>query len=93
MNKNEASKILTESLVKYRELSYHQLRQQIDRVETEEVVGPSGTWYYLEFQILWDGKPDGDIRVMGSIDDGGLRAFGLFTDSFIKGPSGEFVGE
>jgi hypothetical protein len=31
--------------------------------------------------------------VLGSIDDGGWRAFAPLTRSFIKSPDGTFVGE
>ena len=43
--------------------------------------------------VIWDDEPGGNVRVMVSIDDGGLRAFVPMTESFIKSPSGEFVGE
>ena len=42
---------------------------------------------------LLDAKPDNNIRVSVSIDDGGLRAFFPMTDDFIMSPSGAFVGE
>ena len=60
---------------------------------TGERTGPSGKWYQIEIQAFWDGKPDGDIRVMGSIDDGGWRAYFPLCEDFIKSPSNEFVGE
>lgn len=36
---------------------------------------------------------DGAIRVIGSIDDGGWRAFRPLSDDFIRAPDGTFVGE
>jgi hypothetical protein len=53
----------------------------------------SGTWYQGEVQVMWDDKPDGAIRVMASIDDGGCRAFVPLTDDFILAPDGTFVDE
>ncbi len=37
-------------------------------------------------QVIWDGKPNDDIRVMGLIDDGGWRAFIPLSEDFITGP-------
>ena len=39
------------------------------------------------------GRPGGNVRVIGSIDDGGWRAFVPLSDSFIKAADGRFVGE
>ena len=58
-----------------------------------EVEAESGTWYQGGIQVFWDDKPDGAIRVMASIDDGGWRAFVPLTDDFILAPDGTFVGE
>ena len=63
------------------------------QTETREVVVASGTRYQLEIQFFWDDKTDGNVRVLGSIDDGGIRAFLPATDSFILTPEGRFVGE
>jgi hypothetical protein len=48
-----------------------------------EVTGCSGTAFQIEIQILWDGKPNGDVRVLGAIDDGGWRAFLPLTSDLI----------
>jgi hypothetical protein len=41
--------------------------------------------YQIEIQVFWDNKPNGDIRVMGAIDDGGLRAcVPLCSDLLVK---------
>ena len=61
--------------------------------DTKEVTGHSGTVYQLEFQAVWDGKKDGNLRIIGAIDDGGLRAFIRLTEDFILTPDGSFVGE
>lgn len=43
-----------------------------------------------EVQAFWDDEPDGAIRVMASIDDGGWRAFVPLTEDFILAPDGTF---
>jgi hypothetical protein len=58
-----------------------------------ELAGSSGAQYQLEITFHWDGPKGGDIRVIGSIDDGGWRAFLPLTRSFIKSADGSFVGE
>ena len=41
---------------------------------------------------MWDDPARGNIRVMGSVDDGRWRAFMPLNRSFIKAPDGTFVG-
>jgi hypothetical protein len=47
-------------------------------------VGKSGAEYQIEIQVFWDDRINGDLRVIGSIDDGKLRAFFPLTLDFIK---------
>jgi hypothetical protein len=93
MDKKEAQKLLTEELGAYRRRSYADLAASIGEVRSGEIAGPAGREYQTEVNVLWDDRPGGNIRVIGSIDDGGLRAFAPLTDSFIKAPDGSFVGE
>jgi hypothetical protein len=93
MNTTEAQRILKERLAKLRALSYAELVSRVDSVFTEEVVRDSERSWQLEFEVVWDDQPSGNIRVVGLVDDGGLRAFVPLTETFIKAPSGEFVGE
>ena len=93
MNSNVARSILLQHLERYREYSYENLRQLVGSVETEEISEPGGVRYQSEFQFFWDGQPNGNIRVIGSNDGGGWRAFAPLSDDFIKSPNGEFAGE
>jgi hypothetical protein len=93
MDTGEARRVLSEKLALYRPLSYSELVGRIDTIETVEISRSEGLPWQLEFQFFWDTDPGGNVRVGGSIDDGGLRAFFPVSDSFIKSPSGEFVGE
>jgi hypothetical protein len=66
----------------------------LDAVETRDVAGASGTEYQIEVQGFWDrARRPGNLRVMVSVDDGGLRAFAPLTTDFIMAPDGSFVGE
>lgn len=93
MDKTEAKKILTEQLERYRKRSHSELTQLIDQPETFTVMGESGTKYQIEIQAFWDHKPGGDLRVIGSIDDGGWHALSPLNDDFIMRNDGSFVGE
>jgi hypothetical protein len=93
MDKKEAQALLTEELGAYRRRSYADLATSIGEVRSGEIASPAGREYQTEVNVLWDDRPGGSIRVIASIDDGGLRAFAPLTDSFIKAPDGSFVGE
>jgi hypothetical protein len=87
MNSNEARLLLEGQLDKYRAWSYDQLAAIVDGPkQVLQVAGADGAIYQIEVRAYWDGKPDGDLRVTGCIDDGGWRAFVPLTSSFIKEP-------
>jgi hypothetical protein len=52
-----------------------------------------GGKYQIELQAFWDDQPDGNIRVLGSIDDGGMQSIFPLSSDFIVSPDGQFVGE
>ena len=93
MNKDEAKSVLAKSLVEYAAKSYNELQYLLDTQDTSEVSAESCKKYQLEFQAVWDDKKDGNLRVIGSIDDGGIKAFVPITYDFIITPGGEFVGD
>lgn len=73
MNREEALAVLNTKLDEYRKMSYVDLVTKIGHEEVVEVTGASGTEYQIEIHVTWDHKPDGDVRVMGTIDDGTFR--------------------
>jgi hypothetical protein len=93
MNIEEARALLATEISAWRSRSYADLVGQMKEPSAFEVEGASGTTYQLEIEVLWDDKRGGNIRVIGSIDDGGWRAFSLLSDDFIMAPDGSFVGE
>ena len=95
MNKPEAKALLTKQLSEWRLLPYDDLASRIGGESiTGEVHGESDQIYQFEIQVFWDDKPNGDIRVIGAIDDAGFRAFfSPLTDDFIMAQDGSFVDE
>jgi len=94
MDENEARGLVQAELADLRRASYAQLVERLlDKQETFERLGATGARYAVEIQAMWDGKPQGNLRVMASIDDGGLRSFVPLSDDFIRAPDGSFVGE
>jgi hypothetical protein len=93
MDKEKARAVLAEALRPYRAKSYAALRDLIGQVDVYQIANPDGSDFQIEIEAFWGDKPDGDIRVMGGVDDGGWRAFLPLIDDFIMAPDGSFVGE
>jgi hypothetical protein len=94
MDRARAEEILSAVLDEYRLMSYAELTQLIRSGPAVELVTtPGGDQYQIELQVFWDDSTGGNVRVLGSIDDGGLRALFTLTDDFIMNSSGELVGE
>jgi hypothetical protein len=94
MDKIEAKAILQREMEKYRSRSFKSLLELLDNLEAYSVSVPSGAFYQIEVQAMWDSKPGGNLRVMAAIDDGGFfSAFAPLTDSFIRSPAGDFQEE
>jgi hypothetical protein len=85
----EAKGVLRAEVIKLRPSGYEGLVKRLgDRKEVIEVVGLSGTAYHVELEGFWDDDEHRSLRVVASIDDGGMRAFLPFTDSFTVDPTG-----
>ncbi len=93
MDNAEARGLLEQHLQAWRQRSYGELLSVRDAPQTTEMVGASAVRYQIELEVFWDGLPEGPLRVLASIDDGGLRAFAPLSADFIKAPDGSFVGE
>ena len=93
MDKLEAAAILSRLAGEYRARSYEELKGFLGNPVMLTEPSPSGVEYQIEIEAVWDDAPDHNLRVLLSIDDGGLRAFVPMMDDFIIGPDGGFVGE
>ena len=63
----------------------------IKHTDVENVTGESGANYQIEIDVLWDSAANKDLRIIGSIDDGGWRAFLPLTESLIMKPDGTLI--
>ena len=91
MDGAEAKSILAKELTAFAARSYDELVNLLKRADVKNVVGESGANYQIEFDVFWDSNPDGNLRIMASIDDGGWRAFFPLTDSLIMKPDGTLL--
>jgi hypothetical protein len=93
LDKEQARAVLLRQLAAYRAQSYEALKVTIGSLDVYEVANPGAPSYQIEVQVMWEAKPDGNILVIGSIDDGGWSAFAPLTEGFILDRTGAFVGE
>lgn len=88
MNRDEALAILDAHLERYRRRPHAELAEMLGNQGCDEVVAASGATYQIEVDIVWDGKPGGNLRVLGGVDDGAWRFFAPLSRSFIMTPNG-----
>ena len=88
MNLEEAQTVLRTELERYRNNSRGELQRLLSEPDVKEVHGASGTIYQVEIEAVWDDRVGGDLRILGHIDDGGIRAFAPLTRDFIVAPDG-----
>jgi hypothetical protein len=84
MHNQEAMSVLNAKLDEFRALDFAELERQIGEAFHYQMTGPSGVEYQVEIQLLWEQAASDVILVMGSVDDGGLRAFAPLTTSFVR---------
>ena len=71
------------------DLAYDVFVDRIGEQQTAIASGESGAEYQIEVEVFWDSEPGGLLRVLGSIDDGSLRAaFRPVCEDFLMGPEG-----
>ena len=90
MDKVEARRLLTGFVDELQKKPYDELVQLIRNPICVEVEGVSGAQYQIEYEALWDSEPNGLLRIMASIDDGGLiTAMFSITQSFLVDSDGK----
>ncbi len=92
MSDDEAKGVLRAEFLKLHAAGYDELVERLaGKQERSDVVALSGATYHVELEGFWDDEEHRDLRVVASIDDGGLRAFLPFTDAFTISPSGSIT--
>jgi hypothetical protein len=102
MKDDEKRAILSQHFAKFRNWNYEELVARIPtdgHLETIEECAPDGTQYSISFDVLWDDKKSGNVRVIGDLSTNRplLGFIPIFfsdvCDSFIMSRDGRFVGE
>jgi hypothetical protein len=88
-----ARKLLKDELESLKTRPYSFFAQSVNRTTHKKIIGQDGANYQIEIEVFWDNRRGGDIRVLGSVDDGQSRAVGPVTEDFIITPAGTFLGE
>jgi hypothetical protein len=89
MDNTEALAVLDQQLALLVRRPYAELAAIVDQPQSAHANGSSGTAYQIEFNVFYDSAAKGDLRIVGSIDDGGWRAFVPLTKTAIMKPTGE----
>jgi hypothetical protein len=96
VNKEEALRVLAHELDLLRPMSYRALADLVGSPKAFTRSGADGIEYQIEVEVFPDSPrhPQGDLRVIASIDDGRLPySIMPLTQAFIKSPGGDLVGE
>jgi hypothetical protein len=93
MDKAEATTVLDQHLASFVRRGYAELASTVDRPQGMQTEGPSGAKYNIEFNVFYDdGHKKQNLRIVGSIDDGGRRIFMFpLTKTEIMKPTGELI--
>lgn len=91
MNKAEARSILSNELKVFAARPYAELVRLISQSEVKNVRSGLGVDYQIELNVFWDAEPDKNLLFVGSIDDGGWRAFLPLTESLIMKSDGTLI--
>ena len=90
MNKEEARTLLSDFVDRLSTSTYEDLCTLVSNPVCLEIEGPSGVTYQIEYEALWDSEPKEALRVIASIDDGGLiSAMMPISASFVVEPQGD----
>lgn len=96
MNKKEARRLLSGELSTFRQKKYEDLVTLMGSPIVFERESSQGVRYQIEVEVFWDHprQPNANLRVLGSIDDGGfLTSFKPLAIDFLMSPTGEFLDE
>jgi hypothetical protein len=90
-NKQEARAELRRLLAEHESISYDAWTSRIGQYKRIEFKTTAGTWYQARIEPVWDGPPGRAVRVLVSIDDGGVGAYHPLTDCLLVEPPPSLV--
>lgn len=75
IHKIEAEELLRKRMGEIWVRAFADLVKLLDTADVVEVTGETGKGYQIEVNAMWDDDAKTRLRVCGSIDDGGFRAW------------------
>ena len=98
MDSDDKLFVLEEQLDEFRKWPYESLAAEIERrrltpdwLASIEGVFTDGTEYQMEFNVFWENKPRGDIRVCGDLTSMYNRPIVLAGGGFMPDVSTDFI--
>jgi hypothetical protein len=88
-----ARKLLKDELESLKTRPYSFFAQSVNRTTHKKIIGQDGAHYQIEIEVFWNGRRGGDIRVVGSVDDGQSRIVVPLTEDFVITPIGAFLAK
>lgn len=82
-NKAEARAELARLAAELALFEHEYWADKIGRTKRIEFTTDQGTWYQGSIEPVWDDEPGGTIRVLISVDDGGVGAYWPLTDCLL----------
>jgi len=93
MKQTIARQLLKDELANLKTRSYSFFSQSVNRTTHKKIIGQDGAHYQIEIEVFWDNRRGGDIRVLGSVNDGHSHAAAPVTEDFVITPSGTFLAK
>jgi hypothetical protein len=89
----EALGVLSVEATKFAGRSHAELSALVEEPVHLQIIGPNGSEFQIEVSAVWDDKPGQTLRLLFSVDDGGVRAFVPLTRGALVPPGAVFDGE
>lgn len=93
MDRARAAEIAEQHIARLSTRSFEMLQLLVDEPERHEAQGTAGRIWQVDIEAFWELTPGGNLRVIVSVDGGGISAWVPVTRAFVISPSGAFVDE
>lgn len=91
MDRARAAAIAEEYVSRLSARPFVELRALVDEGEQHQEEGIAGRTFTVDVEAFWELSPGGNLRVIVSVDGGGLSAWNPVTRHFVMSPSGALV--